>query len=90
MGKLIYLSHTTSDKAFAVSIISQFMHSPSEEYLEVVYKILRYLKGTPGKGLIFKKQDNRNLECYTDADWAGQLMIEGILLGIVPIYGKIL
>ena len=47
------------------------MHSSKESHLEVVYKILRYLKGFPGRGLFFKKGDNKKVEIYTDADWAG-------------------
>ena len=58
VGKLIYLSHTRPDIAFAVSIVSQHMHSPREAHLEAVYKILKYLKGSPGKGLLFKKNEN--------------------------------
>jgi hypothetical protein len=34
--KLIYLSHTRPDIAYAVSVISQFMYSPNEEHMEVV------------------------------------------------------
>ncbi|EXC19338.1 hypothetical protein L484_002140 [Morus notabilis] len=41
VGKLIYLSHTRPDIAFAVSVASQHMHSPKEAHLEAVYKILR-------------------------------------------------
>ncbi|KAG8502903.1 hypothetical protein CXB51_000532 [Gossypium anomalum] len=71
VGKLIYLSHTRPDIAFGVSVISQFMHAPKEKHLEAAYRILRYLKGTPGKGLHFKEDVNRSTEVYTDADWAG-------------------
>ncbi|KAE8666093.1 Lysyl-tRNA synthetase 1 isoform 1 [Hibiscus syriacus] len=73
VGKLIYLSHTRPDMAFGVSVISQFMHAPREKHLEDAYRILRYLKGTPGKGLHFKKNVNRSIELYTDADWAGAI-----------------
>jgi hypothetical protein len=38
--------------------------------MELVYKILRYLKGTPGRGLWFKKNMHLDLEGYCDADWA--------------------
>ena len=41
-----------------------------KSHLEVVYKILRYLKGSPGRGLFFKKSDSKKVEIYTDADWA--------------------
>ncbi|KAL9411546.1 hypothetical protein AB3S75_045191 [Citrus x aurantiifolia] len=71
VGKLIYLSHTRPDIAFAVSMVSQFMHSPGQEHFDAAYRILRYLKGTPGKGLMFRKRDNLQIEVYTDADWAG-------------------
>ncbi|RVW23851.1 Retrovirus-related Pol polyprotein from transposon RE1 [Vitis vinifera] len=57
--------------AFAVSVVSQYMHSPKESHLEAVYKILRYLKGSPGRGLFFKKSDSKKVEIYTDANWAG-------------------
>ncbi|PNX73271.1 pentatricopeptide repeat-containing protein mitochondrial-like [Trifolium pratense] len=61
VGKLIYLAHTRPDIAFSVSVVSQFMHSPFEEHLEAVYRILRYLKATPGKGLFFRKTNERNV-----------------------------
>ncbi|XP_021822912.1 uncharacterized protein LOC110764292 [Prunus avium] len=71
VGKLIYLAHTRPDIAYAVNIVSQFMHSPSVDHMGAVTRILRYLKVTPGKGLIFSKYGHTNVEGYTDADWAG-------------------
>jgi hypothetical protein len=53
--RLIYLLHTRPDIAYAVSVVSQCMHAPSEEHLNAVNIILRYLKGTLGKGLLFSK-----------------------------------
>ncbi|RVW64174.1 Retrovirus-related Pol polyprotein from transposon RE1 [Vitis vinifera] len=57
-----------------MSAVSQFMHSPTEEHMEAVYRILRYLKMTPGKGLFFRKIENRDTEVYSDADWAGNII----------------
>jgi hypothetical protein len=74
VGRLIYLSHTRSDIAYAVSVISQFMHSPRESHMEAVYRILRYLKSSPGKGLLFSRHGHLKIEAYTDADWAGSIM----------------
>ncbi|GAV57746.1 LOW QUALITY PROTEIN: hypothetical protein CFOL_v3_01282, partial [Cephalotus follicularis] len=70
VGRLIYLSHTRPNIAYAVGIVSQFMHDLQTLHLEVVYRILRYLKSTPGKGILFSRYDHLNLEAYTDADWA--------------------
>jgi len=49
VGKLIYLAHTRPDIAYAVSVVSQFMHNLKDSHLQVVYRLLRYLKSTPGK-----------------------------------------
>ncbi|XP_020417928.1 uncharacterized protein LOC109948653 [Prunus persica] len=73
VGRLIYLAHTRPDIAYAVSVVSQFMHSPCVSHRNAVDWILRYLKSAPEKGLTFSK--NRDLEVvgYTDVDWAGSI-----------------
>ncbi|KAK3006888.1 hypothetical protein RJ639_016327 [Escallonia herrerae] len=53
------------------NVVSQFMNNPTEEHLDAVYRIMRYLKMTPGKGLYFKKGYRKNIDIYCDADWAG-------------------
>ena len=68
VGKLIYLSLTRPDIAFPVSMLSQFMHSPSQRHFEAAYRVVRYLKGTPGKGLLFRKNNDLLVEVYMDAD----------------------
>ncbi|KAL5739625.1 hypothetical protein ACOSQ2_028805 [Xanthoceras sorbifolium] len=68
VGKLIYLSHTRPDIGFCVSLVSQFMNYPTENHMKVVYRILKYLKKAPGKGLYFKKNPDRKIEVFTDAD----------------------
>ena len=40
VGKLIYLSHTWPDIASAVTVVSQFMHSPTDEQLKQFGKSL--------------------------------------------------
>ena len=69
MGKLIYLSHTRPYITYAVSLVSQFMHNPSKDHVNVVIWILSYLKSSPVRGLIFKKHNHLNVEGYSDADW---------------------
>lgn len=66
VGKLIYLAHTRPDIAYAVSVVSRFMHAPSEDHMKAVYRILRYLKSSPGKGLFFGRNGSQDVHGYTD------------------------
>ena len=74
MGKLIYLSHTRLDIAYAISVVSQFMHYPSEVHMSAVTWILHYLKSSPRKRLMFSKNNHLNIEGYTDMDWARNIL----------------
>ena len=71
VGRLIYLSHARPDIAFVVSVVSQFMHDPRTHHMDVVVRIIRYLKGCPGRGLLYTSHGHLQVDCYTDADWAG-------------------
>jgi hypothetical protein len=44
--RLLYLSHTLPDIAYVVSLVSQFMHNPSEDHINSMLQILRYLKSS--------------------------------------------
>ena len=44
VGKVIYLGHTKLDIAHVVGVVSQFMHDPGEVHMEVVFRVLKYLK----------------------------------------------
>jgi Reverse transcriptase (RNA-dependent DNA polymerase) len=71
VGKLIYLTITRPDISYAVSFVSQFMQRPTKGHMEYIDQILRYLKATPGRGILMKNQGHTTLTVYTDADWAG-------------------
>ncbi|RVW50362.1 Retrovirus-related Pol polyprotein from transposon RE1 [Vitis vinifera] len=74
VSRLIYLAHTRPDIAYSMSVINQFMHDPREPHLQAAYRVPHYLKGNPGKGILFKKNNTLALEAYTDADYAGSLV----------------
>ena len=68
-GRLMYLAHTRLDLAYALSIVSQFMHNLGEQHMNAVMRILRYIKSAPGKGILFTKNvDCQSVDAYSDAD----------------------
>jgi hypothetical protein len=46
------------------------MHSLKILHLDAINRILRYLKGTPGKGVWMKNNNSNDICGYFDADWA--------------------
>ena len=62
VGRLIYLAHTGPDIAYSVSMINKFMCDPRESHLQAAYRVLHYLKGNPGKGILFKRNNYLTLE----------------------------
>ncbi|GJS18239.1 uncharacterized mitochondrial protein-like protein [Tanacetum coccineum] len=71
VGKLNYLTITRPDIAFLVSVLSQFQTAPRTSHWDAVTQILRYLKGTPGLGILYANHGHHIAEGFTDADYAG-------------------
>ncbi|XP_071741115.1 uncharacterized mitochondrial protein AtMg00810-like [Rutidosis leptorrhynchoides] len=70
IGKLIYIILTRPDIAYDVHCLSQHMHAPLNSHLNAAFRVLRYLKGSPGKGIFITKSDNFVLSAYVDSDYA--------------------
>ena len=71
VGRLNYLTITRPDISFPVSVVSQFLQSPCDSHWDVVIRILRYIKGTPGQGVLYENKGHTQVIGYYDADWAG-------------------
>ncbi|XP_068323144.1 uncharacterized mitochondrial protein AtMg00810-like [Pyrus communis] len=74
VGKLIYLTITRPDITYAMSLASQFMHSPTVDHLHIVKRILCYLKGSIGQGIIMRNNKSTTISGYTKTDWAGNTL----------------
>jgi len=44
-----------------------------ERHLHVMNRILQYLKTSPGRGLLFNKNNKLKMQVYINADYAGLL-----------------
>ena len=69
--KLNYLTVTRPDIAHSVSVVSQYMSSPTVDNWAAVEHILCYLKGAPRRGILYSNHGHNRVECFTDADWVG-------------------
>ncbi|CAI0421443.1 unnamed protein product [Linum tenue] len=68
VGRLLYLTVTRPDIAYVVNILSQAVHSPRQQLVEAGYRVLRYLKHAPGRGLFLPLNSSLSLTAYYDAD----------------------
>ena len=72
VGMLLHASNNARpDIAFAVSQVARFTSKPKVSHASAIKSIVRYLKGTIDKGLVFTVNDNYDLACWVDADFAG-------------------
>ena len=71
VGKLNYLTVIRLDIAHSISVVSQYMSSPTIDNWDALEHILCYLKGAPGRGILYSNHGHNRLECFTDANWAG-------------------
>ncbi|XP_071728030.1 uncharacterized protein [Rutidosis leptorrhynchoides] len=67
VGRVIYLTLTRPDIAFSMQVLSQYMHAPLQSHFNLAFRVLRYLKGAPGKGVHFVKSDSFKLYAYSDS-----------------------
>ncbi|XP_076891316.1 uncharacterized protein LOC143542661 [Bidens hawaiensis] len=88
IGKLIYLSHTRPDIGYVVHFLSQFMHKPKMAHFQIALKLLKYLKGSPGKGIIFKKGGFFQLKAFADSDWGKCLETRRSMTGYCVFLGS--
>ncbi|GKE00996.1 uncharacterized mitochondrial protein-like protein [Tanacetum coccineum] len=70
VGKLLYLTITRPNLAFAAQALSQFLQQPKTIHMKALIKVMRYVKLSTGQGLIFPMTNNLNLTAYCDSDWA--------------------
>lgn len=76
IGRLIYLTNTRPDQAFAVNKLSEYVSQPTQAHQDAAIHILQYIKGSPGKGLFFPANSDMKLTAFSDSDPLHALILE--------------
>jgi hypothetical protein len=69
-------SHTGLDISYAVHQAARHSRGTRNSHALVVKMILRYLKGTKDKVIIFKLNKSNTIDCHVDSDFAGFFVVE--------------
>jgi hypothetical protein len=70
-GNLQYLTLTRPEIAYVVHQACMFMHATRSTHLNLVKRIICYIKGTLDLGTHIVPSPPLSLVAYSDADWAG-------------------
>ncbi|XP_049373015.1 uncharacterized mitochondrial protein AtMg00810-like [Solanum verrucosum] len=87
VGKLLYLTMTRPDLAFTAQVLSQFMHCPKESHMEATLRAVKYIKETPGLGLLMPAEQTTQLTTYCDSDWGACLETRKSVTGYLVKFG---
>jgi len=71
VGRLIYLTLIRPELSYSVHILSQFLLAPRQAHMEAAKRVLRYLKGTPGHGILLHSGLDLNIIAFCDSEWGG-------------------
>jgi hypothetical protein len=73
IGSLRYLCNTRIDLCHSVGLLSRFMDQPRICHLTAAKRVLKYVKGTSGHGILIQNQKNSSKKLkdygYSDSDW---------------------
>ncbi|GJX47211.1 ribonuclease H-like domain-containing protein [Tanacetum coccineum] len=65
-----------------------FMHKPLQTHVKLAMRVLRYLKGSPGKGISFNRNSDLSLKAYVDSDWAKCPSTRKSVTGFLLFFGN--
>lgn len=72
IGSLLFLSSVSRpDISFAVNVLSRYVNNPSQQHVNAVKRVIRYLINT--KDLCIKYGESSDLTGYSDSDFAGDV-----------------
>lgn len=88
IGSLLYVStKTRPDISYAVGFCNKYVEEPSQDRVNDVKYILRYLSGNTEQGIVYRNTKKSNIiEAFCDADYAGDPKTRKSTTGYVILY----
>ena len=62
---------TRPDLAFVTGLLGRYQSNIGIKHQKLVKKVLRYLQGTKGLMLTYRRSDSLHIEEYSDSDYVG-------------------
>lgn len=93
IGALLYISSSTRpDISYSVNYLSRYQNSYSVTHWKYVLRILKYLYLTKDLKLHYKRNEKCDvINCYADADWAGDNVDRKSTSGyVISLFGNII
>nr|VDD63692.1 unnamed protein product [Brassica oleracea] len=94
VGRLVYLGLTRPELSYCINILAQFMQAPRQAHWEAAVRVVLYLKGCPGQGILLSSTSDLRVTAYCDSDWGAcprtrrSLSSYVVLLGDYPVSWK--
>ena len=87
VGRLLYLTLTRPDISYAVQSLSQFMQAPKVSHMNAAIRVVKYVKQSPGFGILLTTQSTESLQAYCDDDWGSCANSRRSITGYLIKYG---
>ena len=88
VGRLVYLAITRPELNYPVHILAQFLQKPRQKHWDAAVRLVRYLKGLPGQGILLSASSDLSLSAYSDSDWAACPLTRKSLTGYIVMMGN--
>lgn len=87
VDRLIYLAVTRPKLSYSVHILAQFMKQPRHDHWEAALRVVRYLKSSPGQGIMLTKDSNLQINGWCYSDWSACPLTRKSLTGYIVQLG---
>ena len=88
IGRLLYLTITRPDITYAMDILSQFIQDPRQGHWDAAIRVLRYLKSSPGRGILLPAKNTLQMSVYCDSALATCSMTRQSVTGYLVKLGN--